>query len=508
MRFILLVFSLSISLSVYTQQQNGYMKFYYPNGKISSEGYMVNNKPDGYWKTYYPTETLKSEGKRFNYLLDSIWVFYTETGDTIEKITYLAGKKNGYYYKYSTISELNKTYSNVIVSKELYINDLKEGISYYYYPDGKIKETIIFKNNKKHGEAREYDNTGKLITINQFFNNYLTEKQTINRLQNNIPVGVWRDYNANGTIKAEKNYKNGDLHGYSNEYDENGKLISRQLFNEGKILNLAKEDTLDIKEVITWFDNKKVKTRTYFKDNIPVGIHREYDLNGNVIKAFIYDNNGKLTGTGIIRDDGSREGKFTYFYNSGLVKSEGEYFNNRQNGKWNFYYESHFSEQVGYFSNGYFNGEWKWFYPDSSLLRIENFINGKRNGLYIELYPKGDTLTRGSYVNDVKTGLWYFNYGDVNETGLYKNDLKEGIWKSYYANGNLFSKGNFIQGNPDGKYYFYYDNKIIKEEQYYVNGIRERTWKKFNPDGTLFLSILYQNDMETRVNGVKLEIVK
>jgi len=32
---------------------NGYNKFYYPNGQISSEGMMRNGKPDGYWITYY-----------------------------------------------------------------------------------------------------------------------------------------------------------------------------------------------------------------------------------------------------------------------------------------------------------------------------------------------------------------------------------------------------------------------------------------------------------------------
>ena len=34
---------------------NGYNKFYYPNGQISSEGMMRNGKPDGYWITYYVT---------------------------------------------------------------------------------------------------------------------------------------------------------------------------------------------------------------------------------------------------------------------------------------------------------------------------------------------------------------------------------------------------------------------------------------------------------------------
>ena len=46
------------SLMLYAQKNetdpNGYNKFYYKNGQISSEGYMVNGKPNGYWKNYYP----------------------------------------------------------------------------------------------------------------------------------------------------------------------------------------------------------------------------------------------------------------------------------------------------------------------------------------------------------------------------------------------------------------------------------------------------------------------
>ena len=32
---------------------NGFNKFYYDNGALSSEGNMKDGKPDGYWKNYY-----------------------------------------------------------------------------------------------------------------------------------------------------------------------------------------------------------------------------------------------------------------------------------------------------------------------------------------------------------------------------------------------------------------------------------------------------------------------
>ena len=77
---------------------NGYNKFYYSNGKISSEGNMVNGKPDGFWKTYYVDGVLKSIGNRLNFELDSTWLFFNEKGDTTQKIDYKNGKKNGARY--------------------------------------------------------------------------------------------------------------------------------------------------------------------------------------------------------------------------------------------------------------------------------------------------------------------------------------------------------------------------------------------------------------------------
>ena len=67
--------------------QDGYQKFKYPNGTVSSEGIFRNGKPDGFWISYYVTGIKKSEGKYSNFQLDSVWVFFDQAGDTTEKIT-------------------------------------------------------------------------------------------------------------------------------------------------------------------------------------------------------------------------------------------------------------------------------------------------------------------------------------------------------------------------------------------------------------------------------------
>jgi antitoxin component YwqK of YwqJK toxin-antitoxin module len=147
-RFLLIM--LILIPSVLQSQNNedlkdGFQQFRYPNGNLSSEGFIRNGKPDGFWKSYYVTGVLKSEGKRRSFLLDSIWVFYDQAGDTTEKISYLLGKRNGYYLKY----QKDPVYGNYVYSTELFAGDKKEGTARVFFPEGKIKQTIPYVNGKK-----------------------------------------------------------------------------------------------------------------------------------------------------------------------------------------------------------------------------------------------------------------------------------------------------------------------------------------------------------------------
>jgi antitoxin component YwqK of YwqJK toxin-antitoxin module len=67
-------------------------------------------------------------------------------------------------------------------------------------------------------------------------------------------------------------------------------------------------------------------------------------------------------------------------------------------------------------------------------------------------------------------------------------------------------KGNFIQGNPDGVQTYYYENGRPMEEQFYRMGIRQKTWKKFDEEGIQTFAITYKDDVETSINGVKINL--
>jgi len=481
---------------------DGYQVFKYPNGAKASEGLIKNGKPDGFWKSYYVTGIKKSEGKRTNFLLDSIWVFYDQTGDTLEKINYLYGKKNGYYYKYKKDAE-----GVYIWSKELFAGDKKEGTAYLYFPDHRIQQTITWNNGKKSGLSKEFDHDGNVITLLEYNNDFLISREKINRKDNNgLKQGEWKDFYPSGNIKAEKSFRDDRLHGYYKEYDAKGNLTLTMLYDNGAIVKSNVEDQPDIEIRNRYDQNGKLIYSGPYRNAVPVGIHREYSPDGKITNSMIYNDNGTLVSEGIVDEKGERTGKWQDFYPSGKIADEGQYTENRRSGLWKFYNADQKVEQTGYFKNDRPDGLWKWYYENGALLREEEYFQGKRDGAFTEYSRNGEIIAQGQYSDGERNGDWKFKSTNNTEEGKFITGLKDGTWKSYYSDGKLRFKGGYVQGMAEGQHMLYYENGKIKEERYYSSGLRQKTWKKYDEDGKTILTVTYRNDTEVTINGVKIKL--
>ena len=488
-----------------TQEQlkDGYQIFRYPNGSVSSEGLIKNGKPEGFWKSYYVTGVIKSEGKRTNFMLDSIWLFFDQTGDTTEKISYLYGKKNGYYLKYK-----KDPIAGVYVwSRELFAGDRKEGTAYQYFPDGKIQQILTYSDGKKEGISKEFDNNGNIITLLEYNNDFLVSRERINRTDNKgLKQGDWKEFYPTGIVKSEKTYKDDKLYGYYKEYDPKGVLTLTMLYDNGSIVKSKVEDEPDIEITNKYDDNGKLIYSGPYRNKIPVGIHREFTPDGKVKNAFIYNDNGLKMSEGIVDEAGNSNGKWKDFYPDGKVMAEGQYNTNRRTGVWKFYNEDGKLEQTGPYNNGRPDGLWTWYYDDGTILREEEYVLGQRDGAFTEYAQGGEVITKGQYAEGEKNGEWIFKSGNNNENGKYILGLRDGIWKSFYPDGKMRFKGNYIQGNPDGQQTYYFESGLPKEEQYYRMGIRQRTWKKYDEEGKTIFSVTYKDDAEVSINGVKINL--
>jgi len=504
--FITIIFLLT-GIIIFGQTENnlqdGYQVFKYPNGTISSEGLFRNGKPEGYWKSYYVTGIKKSEGKYTNFQLDSIWVFFDQTGDTIKKINYLFGKRNGYSFEYKK-APAEGLY---VYSKELFAGDKKEGTAYFYFPDGKVQQTLSYSNGKKEGLSKEYDKNGTVLTLLEYNNDFLIGRERINRTDNKkLKQGVWKEFYPTGSVRTEKNFKDDQLHGYYKEYDNRGIPVLTMLYDNGSIVKSKVEDEPDIEMENRYDKNNKLIYSGPFRNKIPVGVHREFGADGKVVNAYVYNDNGLLLSEGIVDEGGNRNGKWKDLYPDSKVQAEGQYSDNRRSGVWKFYNSAGKMEQTGSYNNGRPDGLWKWYYENGTLLREEEYFQGQRDGTYTEYSPAGEIIAQGQFIDGEKNGDWKYKSGDNTEEGNYIVGLRDGLWKSYYTDGKIKFKGTYIQGNPDGQLTYYYENGRPREEQFYRMGIRQKTWKKYDEQGIPVLSITYKDDVETSINGVKINL--
>ncbi|MDF1575503.1 MAG: hypothetical protein P1P86_09980 [Bacteroidales bacterium] len=487
--------------------ENGFVQFFYPNNQVSSEGTMRDGKPDGYWRTYYVPGIIKSEGRRTNFLLDSIWNFYNQAGELTEQISYTVGEKNGYSNKYSYNNPLNPG-QPTLISRELYVMGNKEGASYYYYPTGELKLIVFYENGKRQGLSREFSKDSNLVTVVQYKDNYVVDRERLNRTdEDGNKQGTFREYYENGKIKKEEHYLDNQLHGYYREFDGRGELLMALRYERGKIVEEIDEDLKELLDMKSTYDEKgRLIFTGAYKEGVPVGIHRFYDTAGVVENAYLYNELGQKVSEGIIDEQGRRKGSWTDFYPGGEVRAKGAYVDNQRSGNWTYYFKKGGIEQKGKFERDRYQGIWIWYYPNGNKWREESYFNGREDGMFVEYDPDGNILTRGDYIGGEREGEWIYQVGDHEEQGRYVIGLREGTWKYYYPNGKVKYEGTYSQGNPDKRHKYYYPDGTLKEEQYYEMGIREKNWKKYDTEGNLVMTITYKSNEELRINGVKLNL--
>ncbi|HPG73747.1 MAG TPA: hypothetical protein PLM49_05595, partial [Bacteroidales bacterium] len=300
------------------------------SGQKSGEGIIRDGKPDGYWRSWYENGQLKSEGLRTNFMLDSIWNFYYYSGQLHQSISYRNDQKNGYTSSFVLdINNIDTLYYQA--SKELFLNGIRQGESFYYHPNGQLMMSIYFRNDKRHGNGKEYDESGNIVALFEYFNGYLIENLKINRFDyQNRKQGRWMEFYKNGNVFTDASYMNDKLHGYYREYNEAGVLIKEMRYLNGDVVTRDIEEEYKIKaDVRTLYNpNGTLKYTGAFLENKAVGVHNEYDENGRLQTAKVYNEFGVLTAQGLFDEQGNRIGKWTLFYDDGKIMGTGSYLKN------------------------------------------------------------------------------------------------------------------------------------------------------------------------------------
>lgn len=479
-------------------QKVSYREFFYPDGTISSKGYFSNGQPDGYWSNYHPNGKLKSFGKRTNNQLDSVWKFYDPHGLIISEINYLDGNKNGYYLTYEIIKTEDSIFS-ALKSKELYVQDQKQGRSFYYDFSGYISEEVPFVDGKKHGTAFYYDSSGNKKAYAIWNNGIQISYQLINKTDSlGNKTGIWKDFYPDGSVKSESVYSKNQLSGYTKKFNRNGQLIGAKLYQKDSLINdsvhaLSFSDPV---EQLKYFDNGQPRFRGMFVESIPIGTHRWYDSTGMVVKSIVYDSTGTKTAEGIFTDKGLKIGRWIYFYPNGLVYKSGNYKKNREHGTWKFYYPTGNLRETGNYLYGKYSGTWTFYHSNGSVLREIEYVDGSEDGLCIEYNDSSVVISEGIYMAGLREGLWNIRSGQLLMSGKYREGERIGQWKYLYPDNSLRFTGNYRLGRPHGKHKYYYYNSKIEREEIWKNGKKDKIWKYYRKNGTLEMMVFYRRGKE------------
>lgn len=221
----------------------------------------------------------------------------------------------------------------------------------------------------------------------------------------------------------------------------------------------------DTKELYNYSENEYLpegKWIQFFeiKKHIPAKIfYLKNDTLNGYYKGF--NNYGVIDEEGLY-ENGERMGSWIYRYDDGSFMAQGEkrirvaengYVFNINIGEWKWFYNDGSLKRVEHYNEqGEKVGVWKYYFENGQLKREENYVNDDLEGFVTDYHPNGQLKSQlfyirvNDYFTEIKDSVYSFFYvnGQLNERGYFKKGMRYGLWESWYENGQLKSKGNYI----------------------------------------------------------------
>ncbi|HEY8510489.1 MAG TPA: toxin-antitoxin system YwqK family antitoxin [Cyclobacteriaceae bacterium] len=123
---------------------------------------------------------------------------------------------------------------------------------------------------------------------------------------------------------------------------------------------------------------------------------------------------------------------------------------------------------------------------------IQNILMGP----YESYYLNGKLESRGQFVDNETAGVWEFFYetGGLKMRGILRQNANYGLWEYYYENGQKSMEGMINGRHREGEWKTYYENGQLKEIGQYNANKRVGYWKTFYEDGAKRGEIVYDED--------------
>lgn len=352
---LLMVFSFSsLHAQEYMKKKKGLYKKKYSNGQIQTTGMIENHFKTGEWKDYTFKGELEGIYTYTNGLLNGPFSLYNSNGLKIREGTYTNNTQTGeltdWYMngKKRSVQHLNAEGKNIGL-QEYWKSDGKRSETIFFredgtkqvitYADGRIVSRMQFRDKKLDGPQYYYPNTNGKNPLDTFPDEIRTYhqgvKQGATRLfgknhvliaeyyyKNDMRDSIAREWNENGELKFEFQYKEDQLNGHCINY-ENGKKSVEGGYKDGKLEGLHIQYAGEL--CYTWYSNDEMDSCRCYHNNKKLRLHYTMlDPAQQLLKGTEYDTLGKKSKDWMLLHN-LTEGIAHYYHPNGKIKSTFNY---------------------------------------------------------------------------------------------------------------------------------------------------------------------------------------
>jgi uncharacterized protein len=316
--------------------------------------------------------------------------------------------------------------TGAISQKGRYQNNMREGDFLIYWPDGTIKQQLIYKSDKLNGLNYTYHPNGV--------------KSGIYPRTNDIPDGVEDEYNSAKKLVSRQLYKNGKTEGNAifNDYANGYSRLIPFVNNKREGMTIEK-----------WLNTNK-KTEAMYADSLLNGAYKKWYANGQPEWEGIYKKNIQI-------------GKWTSYYSNGTKSAEGML---DESGKptgvyFEFDHQGRPMQQISGYKNGKPDGIQTYYFPNGK--EQAKFVLQEDTYKHIDCFNlSGEKIYSADEKEDELSYKYFFPEGTIKLEGKFKNGLKEGIWKRFNVLGKVISEETWIGGIRSGSQKYYHENGSLQ----------------------------------------------
>jgi antitoxin component YwqK of YwqJK toxin-antitoxin module len=152
----------------------------------------------------------------------------------------------------------------------------------------------------------------------------------------------------------------------------------------------------------------------------------------------------------------------------------------------------------GLFKDDHPVGEFRRYYEDNSLKSLLVYSPEGKEALATLYHPNGNIASKGKYINQMKEGKWQFfsimNKGYLICEELYSGNLRNGLSLKFYPDSTVAERVNYINDVKSGEWIQYYpDGKVCLKSSYLKGKINGR-FEVWFENGNIELSGQYKDD--------------